>query len=77
MSKHARIGLLQRRNRAKSSKLETEPKVELSHQEEDALLSQLDVEIECPRCHDIMELFSKFDDLSYFCGSCTLELNIT
>jgi phage FluMu protein Com len=40
------------------------------------LADQLDVEIECPRCKDVMELFSEFDYLSYYCGGCHLELNI-
>ena len=62
-----------RRNTDNSQVLETkiqEPK------EEDVLAEQLDFEIQCPRCGDVMELFAEFDHLSYYCGSCRLELNV-
>ena len=45
-------------------------------EEEDVSVEQLNFEIECPRCSDVMELFSEFDHLSYYCGSCGLELNV-
>jgi hypothetical protein len=48
----------------------------LQEQKENVLADQLDFEIECPRCKDVMELFSEFDHLSYYCGGCHLELNI-
>jgi phage FluMu protein Com len=48
----------------------------LQEQKENVLAEQLDFEIECPRCKDVMELFSEFDSLSYYCGGCHLELNI-
>ena len=35
---------------------------------------ELDIELECPRCSDVMELNSKFDSLIYFCDSCSLLL---
>jgi uncharacterized protein (DUF983 family) len=41
---------------------------------EEVLVEQLNFEMECPRCGDGMEFFSKFDHLSYYCGSCQLEL---
>jgi len=34
----------------------------------------LDNEIECPRCHDVMTLFSGFDFLYYQCEECHLPL---
>jgi hypothetical protein len=37
-------------------------------------MSELDIEIECPRCNDIMELNSKFDSLMYFCDTCSFGL---
>ena len=43
---------------------------------EDELPEELNFEIECPRCSDVMELFSDFDHLSYYCGSCQLEMSI-
>ena len=45
-------------------------------EKEDVLVEQLNFEIECPRCSDVMELFSEFDQLSYFCRSCRLELDV-
>jgi phage FluMu protein Com len=64
---------IRRRNRNNDQVLET--KIE-NLKKEDLLIEQLNFEIECPRCSDIMELFSEFDHLSYYCGSCRLELNI-
>lgn len=48
----------------------------LEEQKENVFADQLDFEIECPRCKDVMELFSEFDYLSYYCGGCHLELSI-
>lgn len=64
---------IRRRNRNNNQVLET--KIQDS-KKEDILIEQLNFEIECPRCNDIMELFSKFDHLSYYCCNCRLELNI-
>jgi late competence protein required for DNA uptake (superfamily II DNA/RNA helicase) len=43
---------------------------------EDVLVEQLNFEIECPRCSDVMELSSEFDYLSYYCRGCHLELRV-
>jgi hypothetical protein len=40
------------------------------------MLQDLDQEIECPRCYDIMVLSSNFDSLCYFCQECSLSLLI-
>jgi predicted SprT family Zn-dependent metalloprotease len=45
-------------------------------EKEDELPEELNFEIECARCGDVMELCSEFDHLSYYCGSCQLKLNI-
>jgi hypothetical protein len=37
-------------------------------------IKDIDREIECPRCYDIMILSSDFDKLSYFCQECDLSL---
>ena len=37
-------------------------------------LDEIDHEIECPRCHDIMILSSEFDRLGYFCEECSFLL---
>jgi 16S rRNA C1402 (ribose-2'-O) methylase RsmI len=36
--------------------------------------NNIEQEIECPRCHDIMALSSDFDRLSYVCQECNLSL---
>ena len=41
---------------------------------EEPVLPELDMEIECPRCNDIMELQSNFDELVYTCESCSFLL---
>lgn len=38
------------------------------------ITDNLDNEIECPRCHDVMTLFSGFDFLYYQCEECHLPL---
>ena len=48
----------------------------LQKQKVGILVDQLDFEIECPRCKDIMKLLSEFDYLSYYCGGCHLELTV-
>ena len=35
---------------------------------------ELDIEIQCGRCDEIMELHSKFDKLVYSCESCSFLL---
>lgn len=52
------------------------PKLEfdLQENEEDAVMKNIQQEIECPRCSDIMTLSSDFDRLLYFCQECKLSL---
>ena len=46
------------------------------HDEEksDERLKNIEQEIECPRCNDIMTLTSDFDKLGYVCQKCDLLL---
>ena len=37
---------------------------------------EIETEIECPRCYDIMTLCYDFDRLYYFCEECNLSLLI-
>jgi hypothetical protein len=37
-------------------------------------MKDIDAEIECPRCYDIMILSSDFDKLCYLCHECNLSL---
>jgi hypothetical protein len=43
---------------------------------ENKMLQDLEQEIECPRCYDIMSLSSNFDSMCYFCQGCDLSLSI-
>ncbi|HYZ50852.1 MAG TPA: hypothetical protein VE593_08190 [Nitrososphaeraceae archaeon] len=42
--------------------------------EEDHKLQELEHEIECPRCHDMMTLSAEFDSLYYTCECCDFSL---
>ena len=53
------------------------PEVDLRLQDEeksDEILKNVEQEIECPRCSDIMTLSSEFDKLGYSCQECDLLL---
>jgi uncharacterized protein (DUF983 family) len=53
-----------------------EVEVELDSQasEEEQTTKDIEQEIECPRCYDVMVLSSDFDKLLYFCQDCGLSL---
>jgi hypothetical protein len=36
------------------------------------ITKNMEQEIECPRCYDVMTLSSDFDRLGYFCQECDL-----
>ena len=74
MSKHVRTKLATRSVIPEKQTLETKEEPRLEHQEENPTLSELDTEIECPRCNEIMELHSKFDELVYLCDNCNFLL---
>jgi DNA-directed RNA polymerase subunit RPC12/RpoP len=53
------------------------PEVELEVQEveeEDKTIKDVEQEIECPRCYDVMTLSSNFDRLGYVCQECDFLL---
>jgi late competence protein required for DNA uptake (superfamily II DNA/RNA helicase) len=56
--------------------LTPEVEVELDSQdiEEEQTTKEIEQEIECPRCHDVMTLSSDFDKLLYFCQECGFSL---
>lgn len=43
-------------------------------QKEDPVITELDNEIECPRCNDTLVLCSSFDKLVYSCECCHFSL---
>ena len=63
MTKYTRAELVPLEVRQEEQSLET---VEVSQTEQSELpKSELDIEVQCPRCNDIMELCSNFDELMY------------
>ena len=74
MSKHVRTKLATRSVIPEKQMLETKEEPRLEQQEKNPMLSELDTEIECPRCNEIMELHSKFDELVYLCDNCSFLL---
>jgi hypothetical protein len=49
-------------------------KKEEENENEDQITKNMEQEIECPRCYDVMTLSSDFDRLGYFCQECDLLL---
>jgi hypothetical protein len=45
---------------------------EEENENEDQITKNMEQEIECPRCYDVMTLSSDFDRLGYFCQECDL-----
>jgi hypothetical protein len=59
-----------------STDLQSPEDVELQSQaiEEEQTTKEIEQEIECPRCYDIIVLSSEFDKLLYFCQECSFSL---
>jgi len=76
MAKRSGTKLVPPETKPKDAVLETlgDPGTNEQEEEPERVLSELDHEIECPRCNEIMELYSKFDELLYSCPSCSLLL---
>jgi hypothetical protein len=72
MAKHSRTELVPLEVRQEEQSLET---VEVSQPEKSEVPeSDLDIELECPRCNDIMGLCSSFDKIIYCCEGCNFLL---
>jgi hypothetical protein len=54
--------------------LSPEEKTDLQDIEEDKSTKDLEQEIECPRCYDVMTLSSNFDSIGYVCQECDFLL---
>jgi hypothetical protein len=54
--------------------LSPEVQSDLQNVEEDKSTKDLEQEIECPRCNDVMTLSSSFDSLGYICQECDFLL---
>ena len=66
MSRHSRTKLVPPKITAKNQTLEALEETSLEQKYEQTLI-ELDHEIECLLCNDIMELNLNFDSLVYFC----------
>ena len=53
---------------------EVEVELDLQAPEKEQTTKDIEQEIECPRCHDVMTLSSEFDKLLYFCQECSFSL---
>jgi hypothetical protein len=53
---------------------EIEAELDSQDIEEDQTTKEIEQEIDCPRCYDVMALSSDFDKLLYFCQECGLSL---
>jgi hypothetical protein len=71
MTHPSRTKLVPLKVRHEEQSLETE--FNQPEQQEQSKL-ELDIEIECPRCNEIMELYSNFKELLYSCEYCSLLL---
>jgi phage FluMu protein Com len=75
MSSNTRIDILSNEPNPLQGIVEEPEFVDLQPKAE-TLISQLDIEIECPRCNEVLELYSDFDRLYYCCESCSLHLQV-
>ena len=57
-----------------SSEVDLDVQIEEESHDDAQILKNMEQEIECPRCYDIMTLSSDFDRLGYFCQECDLLL---
>jgi len=74
MPQNGRTKLVPPSTETKNQVLETLEESNQSEQTEEPELTELDNEIECARCHELMELHSDFDKLMYSCDSCNFVL---
>lgn len=71
MRSHSRTKLVPTKPEPEHQALEALEESSLLEQKEEPVISELNNEIECPRCNDIMELCSSFDKLVYSCENCS------
>jgi hypothetical protein len=57
-----------------SSEIDLDIQNEDGNHDDDQTFKNMEQEIECPRCYDVMTLSSDFDRLGYFCQECDLLL---
>ena len=57
-----------------SSEVNLDIQIEEENHDDDQTLKNMEQEIECPRCYNIMTLSSNVDRLGYVCQECDLLL---
>jgi Zn finger protein HypA/HybF involved in hydrogenase expression len=72
--RQSRAKLVPPKTEPEKQALETLEEASIPEQKEQPVLTELDIEIECPRCNETMELQSNFDKLMYSCDSCSFLL---
>jgi hypothetical protein len=74
MSRYGQTKLVPPKTETKNQTLETLEESNQIVQKEEPVVTELDNEIECPRCNDVMELSSGFDTLAYVSENCNFLL---
>ena len=74
MSRQSRTKLVPPKTEHKNQSLKIAEESNIPEQKEERVLSELEMEIECPRCNEIMQLCSSFDKLVYMCENCSFLL---
>ena len=74
MSRQSRTKLVLPKTEPSKQALEPIEESGVPEQKEESALPELDMEIECARCNETMELCSSFDKLVYSCDSCNFVL---
>jgi hypothetical protein len=74
MSKHGRTKLVPPKPEPEKQALEAVEESSVPEQKQEPVITELDNEIECPRCNETMALCSSFDKLLYSCESCSFIL---
>jgi hypothetical protein len=74
MPRQSRAKLVPPKTEPEKQALEILEEANSTEQNEQPVLTELDNEIECPRCHEFMELHSSFDKIMYTCDSCSFLL---
>jgi hypothetical protein len=74
MPRHSRTKLVPPKPDPDTQAPETLEMKRTEEKTEEPVLTELDNEMECPRCNDLMELHSSFDKLVYSCDSCSFLL---
>ena len=70
MSRQSRTKLVPPKTEPENQAVEILEESGVPEQKEEPVLSELDMEIQCPRCNGTMELCSSFDRLVYSCEGC-------